>query len=439
MRVRHSVKQVLRRVPGFAGLFERRDRDRLAITLLTSQLEAGQAQLVDRNTTICRLTSQLEAGQAQLVDRDATICRLTPQVESDQVQLVDRNATIFRLREQADALNADIDAARTERDQIRGEHEQSVRETAALRDQNAMQFNDIAALRDEVERLEIAREVASHLTWEEVPELEGKGLFVVGHARSGTGILMRALNTSPEVHVLSETNMYANGMRIGFPNWYNDMTRAQGNVYAKGSYCPFVNGGAANGPEIFRWLGERHRYVGEKVAFQSKLLGHDADEFFHFQARFFFNSHYLCIIRNPADVLLSNNVKYRPEDLSLYAESYLRTLELCLALNDTMPNVLTLFHENVDYSTFETIGKWLEVDFSAAAATYDKAYQVQGRHDGDLSAVKEMDVLIDAHKRVKAAFSPDTLREIPHSRWQQLARCVRAARETILVSATPQR
>lgn len=393
MRVRHSVKQVLRRVPGFAGLFERRDRDHLAITLLTSQLAAGQAQLVDRNTTICRLRERVDA----------------------------LNADIEAAKGDIEAANADIEAARTERDQIRGEHDQKARE--------------IAALRAQIERLEIAREVASHLTWQEVPELEGKGLFVVGHARSGTGILMRALNTSPEVHVLSETNMYANGMRIGFPNWYNDMTRAQGNVYAKGSYCPLVNGGAANGPEIFRWLGERHRYVGEKVTFRSKLLGYDADEFFHFQAQFFFNSHYLCIIRNPEDVLLSNNEMYRPEDLSLYAESYLRALELCLALNDTMPNVLTLFHENVDHSTFETIGKWLEVDFSAAAATYDKAYQMQGRHGGDLSAVKEIDVLIDAHKQVKAAFSPDTLREIPNSRWQQLARYVRAARETILASA----
>src|SRR5204862_6445007 len=67
--------------------------------------------------------------------------------------------------------------------------------------------------------------------------LEKQGLFVVGHARSGTSILMQALNTSPDIFLLGEANLYVEGLRIGFPRWFNDMHRQFGNTLGKGSYC----------------------------------------------------------------------------------------------------------------------------------------------------------------------------------------------------------
>ena len=129
---------------------------------------------------------------------------------------------------------------------------------------------------------------------------------------------------------------------------------------------------------------------------------------------------------------------FKPDDLSLYAESYLRSLELCLALHDTVPNVLMLFHEDIDQGTFNIIGKKLGIDLSAAGASYDKKFQAVGRHQGDLTAVERIDVLLDVHRRVKAAFSRETLREIPTPGWMLLARYVRAARENILVPPPPE-
>ena len=232
--------------------------------------------------------------------------------------------------------------------------------------------------------------------------------------------------------------IHVTGLRTDFPVWFNEMNHINRNVHAKGTFCPLVNGGVSNGPETFRWLARRHRYVGEKVAFRHEKLGYDLEEFFRFHTRYFFSSHYLCVIRNPIDVLLSNNEMFKPDDLSLYAESYLRTLELCLALYDTLPNVLMLFHEDIDQGTFNMIGKKLGIDLSTSGASYQKKIQAAGRHEGDPTAIERFDVLLDVHRQMKAAFSRETLRDIPSPRSLQLAQYIKAARENIPVPPPPE-
>ena len=299
MTFRHFLKQILQPLPGFAGLFQRRERLReQGRTIETMRAALAQAAEERKQAEEQKLLAVREREQAEAAKWEAI--RQREQAEEARWQAV-------REREQADELKV-----------------QAIRE----RDQ-------LAAVRAEAE-------AAKHLQWKDVPQLEKQGLFVVGHARAGTTALMRALNSSPHIFLLGEANLSFEGLRPGFARWYNQMHAADRKPKTKNSFCPSAPSDDANGVETLHWLSQRFRYVGEKMAFRSESLGYDPWGFFDFHARNFFLSHYVCVVRNPADVLTSSHTIFKPQDLSVYADSYLQSLELVLALNDTMPNVYVL-------------------------------------------------------------------------------------------------
>jgi hypothetical protein len=404
---RHFLKQTLRPLPGFAGMFQRREQLReqgRAIELL-------RARVQERDTEIAALRAENEKQNGLRVQAEAALAQAT----SDREQAEEAKWQAIRQREQAEEARWQAEREREQADESKVE---------AIRE------------RDQLASMRVEAEAAKHLQWKDVPQLEKQGLFVVGQTRSGTTVLTRALNTCPDIMLLSEANIYIEGMRAGFARWFNETHRQLGGSNTKGTYCPIAPDENANGPETFQWLGQRFRYVGDKIAFRGGKLGYDADECFGFHARHFFSSHYVCVVRNPADVMKSNKEMFKPEDLLLYADSYLQALLLILAFTETLPNAYVLFHESINQRTFDIIGERLGVDLSGTyEANYHKPYQAVESRGTDHAALPWLDILLKAHGMMREAFSPETLREVPnHPSWMMLAPWIRDLREELSAS-----
>jgi len=70
------------------------------------------------------------------------------------------------------------------------------------------------------------KEKNSSIAREDAFNLSDRGLFVVGHARSGTTILLDALNSSRDVYCLGEANLHKTIEKTDFSIWFNTMHRS---------------------------------------------------------------------------------------------------------------------------------------------------------------------------------------------------------------------
>jgi hypothetical protein len=300
---------------------------------------------------------------------------------------------------------------------IRQRDERHANEERALRVRIDELQGQIAATRREIASLRAETgggwSFLSAPSWSDLPHLENQGLFVVGHARSGTTVLARALNSCPDVFMLAEANIHSDKLGPGFARRYNEMHNSFRNPRSKASYCPQAPHDYANAAETFDWLSQRYRYVGEKLAFRSEALGSSPASFFDFHARHFYRAHYLCIVRNPIDVLKSSRDMFKPSNLVAYADSYMESLLMVMEMASTFPNVLVLFHEQIEPRTFEVAGERLGADLSQAFACYENRYLIDDLRGSDSAGLPMIDFLTEAHRLVRAAVSPKTLQLMP--------------------------
>jgi len=406
-------------------------------------IEAMRTQLAEQNHAIGSL-------RACVQERDAEIAALRVENEKQNSETitvrVEAEAALAQAisgREQAEEAKWQAIRQREEAEEARWQAERE-REQAdaakwqAIREREEADAAKVQAIRerDQLAAMHAEAEAAKHLQWKDVPHLEKQGLFVFGQTRSGTTVLTRALNTCPDILLLSEANIHVESKRRGFAQWFNEMHGQLGGTHTKGTYCPVAPAEDANAPETLNWLSQRFRYVGDKIAFRAEKLGYDPEGLFAFQARHFFTSHYICVIRHPADVMKSNQEMFKPESVWLCADSYLQALLLILAFAETLPNVYVLFHESIDQRTFDVIGEGLGVDLGGIyEANYAKQYQVTELWGTDHSALPWLNTLVTAHRMMREAFSLETLREMPnHPSWMMLAHWIRDLREHLHAS-----
>ena len=67
-------------------------------------------------------------------------------------------------------------------------------------------------------------------------------LLVIGHARSGTTVLLNALNTCRDIYLLGEPFTFRDGGVAGFRQRFNDKHRRYGNQPTKSAYAPALPG-----------------------------------------------------------------------------------------------------------------------------------------------------------------------------------------------------
>jgi hypothetical protein len=242
--------------------------------------------------------------------------------------------------------------------------------------------------------------------------LGDRGLFVVGHARSGTSILVDALNTSSEIYCLGEAFFYQNHAYPDFSKNFNDIHRRNGNPKYKATYCPDVG----DVWSVLKHLAKRHKYVGEKLAFRLDRLGYDLNAFFDFSNKHFAQSHYVCVVRNPIDVISSNlamfsNGQVDADTVGNAITSHLETYQIIVSLATTLPNVYLLRHESINQETFSTLATYLKCSLEHAGSLYfgdrEKKYS---NIENLLHQHPELDLVQTAHNQLLSIFCKSNLK-----------------------------
>lgn len=246
--------------------------------------------------------------------------------------------------------------------------------------------------------------------WQDAAHLETRSIFIVGHARSGTTILLEALNDNPDIYLFGEANLHQNGLKSQFADWYNRMHFEFSNAPSKSTYCPALAGPEANGVDCLIALGQRFRFIGEKVAFRDVSMGYDPNAFFKFHAQNFLFSHYVCVVRNPASVIRSNLLMFPGVEPRIYARSYLNIMLLILNLYRTFPKVNVLVHERISDLVFRRLGEQIGLDLNSSGAYYIKSKQNIEKDNVKELQSANISMLNDFYDCFCDIFSPDTLR-----------------------------
>ena len=186
-------------------------------------------------------------------------------------------------------------------------------------------------------------------------------LLVVGHARSGTTILLNALNTADDVYMLGEPFSYRDPGEPDFRRRFNAMHRGYNNQIAKSTYAPTLPGlpEDADHATYFTRLSEYYPVFGEKISLSTPRYGSD-----------FAKLKSWIEARRPQDTL-SSMMEMFPHILPRESVfSYALTVRLYLDLARTLPNVRHVMHESVCAESFEDWSGWLGVDLGGGFDCY---------------------------------------------------------------------
>jgi hypothetical protein len=204
-----------------------------------------------------------------------------------------------------------------------------------------------------------------------------QGLFIIGHARSGTTVLQNALNASPDIFLLGEPDLHTESGAPGFAARYGAMHRAWGNQKTKSTDLPPV---LPDDPPWWQWLdrlAQLHRRVGAKIAL-NPLEDPEHAKLLQFQAGLFYRSTYLFCFRDPVATAVSTwrmaeltGDKLPPWDI--LARSIRSVMRLYVTMLRLFPNVHAVFNEAVNETEFERLGGVLGCDLGTAATYYDTA------------------------------------------------------------------
>jgi hypothetical protein len=206
-------------------------------------------------------------------------------------------------------------------------------------------------------------------------ELSRSGLFVIGHARSGTTILQNALNDHREIFIFSEADFYTDPGTPDFRRRHNEMHRGFHNQENKGTYCPQFFEGDETWDNYLLALHRHYRYVGSKMVINPYDSEVAPGRLFDFATRHFYASHFIFTFRNPADVLGSYrglvewNGLVPPSDAAV-TRSYLAVMRLYIRMLRNLPNIHVVFHDQVSARTFDELGEKLALNLDQCSRYY---------------------------------------------------------------------
>lgn len=238
---------------------------------------------------------------------------------------------------------------------------------------------------DVAENISAKRHPPPPLSHEEAVRLESQGLFVVGCARSGTTILARALNHSPEVMLLEEPNFSFNQHIEDFTAFFNGLHRSMGNARMKGTYVrPPV--APESGPlALLLRLAQEHRLVGEKVAIGPHHYGANWENvFLEFHARYFYRSPHLLILRSPAETIWSMQKMFPDRQLDALFSTWLRAISLSIDVYRVLHDARIVFFEDISAEWYSRIGKLLDLELQIPESMLGGSYVRSRLSHGEL-------------------------------------------------------
>lgn len=261
-------------------------------------------------------------------------------------------------------------------------------ETVAARDERKHEATTVAAAANELARQ--LQNVAERLPSREsslvgeafgrdaaaaLEQLEKQGLFVLGSARSGTSILTKCLNLSPEIFLLEEPNFFQNVHIEDFASFFNAMHRAFGSAPYKGTYvAPPV--AAESGPlDLMARLCRQYRYAGAKVA----VGPHDYPAewkrlYLDFHAKYFLRSRHFLTFRRPNETVWSMHKLFPDSPIERLFEAWLESVSLALDVYQVCPNSHLLFFDDFGTASLERLADLLGIEIRAPESMLGGVY-----------------------------------------------------------------
>ena len=211
-------------------------------------------------------------------------------------------------------------------------------------------------------------------------------VFVTGHARSGSTILMDVLNSSPDVFILNEAELYWNRQTAEFASYFNKRAAAKQYEIAKGRFIPPDVAGLADGDAVLSRLAKHYRLTGDKVA-----LGPNRDEqvhIFHYLTGRQLNAFHIFTIRRPDAALVSMHEMFADTPGSALIDVWLDTLSLVVCGLHVIPRSYVVPLDRLSDGVLHRLASLLDIDpiISAKSLWPEKPIS-----EGDLSWLAETD------------------------------------------------
>jgi len=238
-------------------------------------------------------------------------------------------------------------------------------------------------------------------------------ILILGHGRSGTTVLMNALNTCTDTFLLGEAHLYRTGDQPYFRDRYNAMHRGFGNQPTKSTYAPVLDGVPAHvdGETYTNALAERVEWVGEKIVLGPESSGHSFERLQAYLERAW-DWKMVWALRQPRAIIASC-VRRWQGDIDEWAAAVARTMLLFIHTSRILPHVNVVVHEQITATTFDTLGEILGLDFSDAPDVYTESRVAYPDFGRDTASAKRLDRLDAVYETLIAEIDPKTLRLSP--------------------------
>lgn len=212
-------------------------------------------------------------------------------------------------------------------------------------------------------RAAAARPAPAPLDQGDLEKLEAQGLFILGSARSGTTVLTKCLNRSPEIFLLEEPNFFQNQHIQDFCVFFNALHEAIGNCRYKGTYVSFATDAEAGPLGLMLRLCRQYRRVGAKVA----IGPHDTyppdwkQLYLDFHAKYFLRSPHLLTLRAPHETLWSMHKLFPSRPIPRLIEAWAESLALIIDVYRVCPNSYLLFFGDFGKARLDGLSRLLRI------------------------------------------------------------------------------
>jgi hypothetical protein len=164
---------------------------------------------------------------------------------------------------------------------------------------------------------------------------QGRCLFVIGHARSGSSSIAHVMCEQPDCMVTFEANWFIPENRVHPVDQFNYQRVLYGRSVNKTQFLPESLPAQATVEDVFRFGLERFSIFGEKTGLgirESVWLQHPAVLAFQYQMENFPWANYVLTVRRPREAILANS-KIKPNyPIAEYILWWLKMMETWLPL-----------------------------------------------------------------------------------------------------------
>lgn len=237
---------------------------------------------------------------------------------------------------------------------------------------------------------------------------EENHIFVIGPARSGTTIVARAINRSPDCFLLMEGNIFLKTGTQGFRERFNQRKLAEGTMlHGKGSFLPAIVG--EGGPkDVLSILGKRYSRVGDKIALgpgmnsnvllAEYMLGHH------------WASTYIFCLRPPLETF-SSQMRMFPVSAASVVKGWVEALILMLMIYGNSERSYFIMHDALSADQITVLGERVGLNLSVEPESIGLIYRAPTT---TLQFFEDLDDTVkaccEAFHLIRENWSPEILR-----------------------------